>query len=305
MIRFLLKRLARAIGTIILISMLVFAAARLSGDPVLQLLPEDATAGEVAQLRAELGLDETLAIQYARFVQRALAGEFGDSIRYREPAFPMVVSAIPATLQLGLTAFLVSKLVGISLGVLLALRRGTAFDHGMRGLAVLADSAPGFWVGMMLILLFSVQLQWLPSNGRLGIEYMILPVAAISISSVAAVMRLTRSSMLETLSSDYIRFLRSRGMRTRTIVWKHALRNAAIPVVAVLGIQLGHLISGTVIIETVFNWPGVGRMMVEALNSRDFAVIQAGALLISVVTVSINLLVDVLFGLIDPRIRYE
>jgi peptide/nickel transport system permease protein len=305
MLRYFLRRASRAVLTLIGISLIVFVIARLSGDPSLQLAPEDATPTELAQIRAELGLDKPMAVQYLLFVKRVAHGEFGNSIRYQQPALPLVLSVLPATLQLGLSAFVLSTVAGVLLGVVTALKRGTWIDVGVRGLAVIGQAAPSFWIGMMLMLLFSVQLHWLPSSGRLGIEHMILPTLALTLNAVAVVLRLTRASMLETLSSDYVRFLRAKGVSQRLIVWKHALRNSSIPVVAVLGLQLGHLIGGAVIVETVFNWPGVGRLMIEALNARDFAVIQAGAVLVSFFTVGANLAVDLLFGVIDPRIRYE
>lgn len=305
MLTYFLRRAARAVLTLIGISIVVFVIARLSGDPSLQLAPEDATPAELAQIRAELGLDKPIPVQYLVFVERVAHGEFGNSIRYQQPALPLVLSVLPATLQLGLSAFVLSTVAGVLLGVVTALKRGSWMDSATRGLAVIGQAAPSFWIGMMLILLFSVQLHWLPSSGRLGLEHMMLPTLALALNSVAVVLRLTRASMLETLSSDYVRFLRAKGVPRRLIVWKHALRNSSIPVVAVLGVQLGHLIGGAVIVETVFNWPGVGRLMVEALNARDFAVIQAGALLVSFFTVGANLSVDLLFGVIDPRIRYE
>jgi len=305
MLGYFLRRLGRAAITIIGISILVFIAARLSGDPTLHMLPEDASAKEVAQLRASLGLDQPYWVQYLRYVGHVLHGDFGTSLRYGEPALPLVLHVVPATLQLALAAFVLAKIAGILLGVTAALYRGTPLDRALRGGAILADSAPPFWIGMMLILFFSIQLHWFPSSSRLSFASMVLPTLAIALGSVAVTLRLTRSSMLETLSADYVKFLRSRGIPRRTIIWKHAMRNAAIPVVAMLGIQLGYLLAGTVIIETVFNWPGVGRLMVEALSGRDFPVIQAGTLFVSVVTVLLNLAVDMLFGVIDPRIRYD
>lgn len=305
MLSFFLKRLGRAGITIIGISLLVFIAARLSGDPTLGMLPEDATPAEVAQLRAYLGLDQPVLLQYLRYLQHALRGDFGTSIRYGDPALQLVLHTVPATLQLALGAFFAATLLGVLFGTITALNRGNLLDRGLRGSAIFVDSAPHFCIGMLLILLFSIQLHWLPSSGRLSFASMILPTLSIALGSFAVTLRLTRSAMLETLSADYVKFLRSRGIPRGTIVWKHALRNAAIPVVALLGIQLGYLLAGTVIIETVFNWPGVGRLMVEALSSRDFPVIQAGALFVSVVTVLLNLAVDMLFGVIDPRIRYE
>jgi peptide/nickel transport system permease protein len=299
------KRLLRAMVTLLGISVIVFVIARLSGDPTLQLAPEDATPAEIEKIRTDLGLDKPIWMQYLLFAKRTLHGDFGTSVRYQQPALPLVLSVVPATLQLGLAAFVLSTIIGILFGVVTAVKRGTWIDASLRGVAAFAQAAPSFWIGMMLMLVFSVQLRWLPSSGRLGLEHMILPTLALSLQAIAVVMRLTRSSMLETLSADYVRFLRNKGMSRQLIVWKHALRNASIPVVAVLGLQLGHLIGGAVIIEMVFNWPGVGRLMVEALNARDFAVIQAGALLVSFVTVGANLAVDLLFGVLDPRIRYE
>ncbi len=305
MLAYFLRRLGRAGITIVGISILVFIAARMSGDPVLTLLPEDATATEIAEMRSDLGLDQPYWVQYLRYAEHAARGDFGTSLRYGEPALPLVLETVPATLQLALSAFVLAALLGILLGTVTALNRGNSFDRGLRGFAIFIDSAPHFCIGMLLIAVFSIQLQWLPSSGRLTLGSMILPMLSIALGSIAVTLRLTRSSMLETLSADYVKFLRSRGVPRRQIIWKHALRNAAIPVVAMLGIQLGYLLAGTVIIETVFNWPGVGRLMVEALSARDFPVIQAGVLFVSVVTVLLNLGVDLLFGIIDPRIRYD
>ena len=305
MLAYFLRRLGRAALTIVGISILVFIAARLSGVPTLNMLPEDATAADVAELQVELGLDQPYWVQYLRYAEHAVRGDFGTSLRYDQPALGLVLQTVPATLQLALSAFVLAALMGIVLGTVTALNRGNALDKGLRGFAIFIDSAPHFCIGMLLIAIFSIQLQWLPSSGRLSFASMILPTLSIALGSIAVTLRLTRSAMLETLSADYVRFLRSRGIPRRTIVWKHALRNAAIPVVAMLGIQLGYLLAGTVIIETVFNWPGVGRLMVEALSARDFPVIQAGALFVSVVTVLLNLGVDLLFGVIDPRIRYD
>lgn len=305
MSRYFLNRVARSLLTIVGISILVFVAARLSGDPTLHMLPEDATDLEIAQLRAALGLDQPIWVQYLKFAEHVIRGDFGMSLRYGEAALPLVLRVVPATLQLALSAFVLSAITGLLLGTVAALHRGRWLDKALRGTAITVDSAPAFLIGMVLILVFSIQLKLLPSGGRISIASMILPALAIALGSIAVTMRLTRSSMLETLSADYVKFLRSRGIPKHTIVWKHALRNAAIPIVAMLGIQLGYLLAGTVIIETVFNWPGVGRLMVEALTARDFPLIQAGTLFVSVVTVLLNLGVDMIFGIIDPRIRYE
>lgn len=300
-----LKRLRRALITILAVSIIVFLAARATGDPVMHFAPEDASDQEIAMLRHEMGLDKPLWEQYLIYVRDAGTGDFGESLRYREPAFNMVLQRLPATVQLSLTAFIMSTVLGVFLGVVAALKRGTKLDHGIRMLAVLGQSAPSFFVGVLAILIFGVHLQWLPTSGRMGPEYLILPACTLALFSLASVMRLTRSAMLETSSAEYIKFLRSKGLSERQIVWKHALRNALVPVIAVLGIQLGHLVGGAVIIEIVFNWPGVGRLLIEALLNSDFPLIQAGVTLVAVCVILTNLLVDLSFGLIDPRIRYE
>ena len=302
---FLLRRLGRMIITLIVITLIVFVAVRLSGDPTLTLASENPTPEEIAAIRARLGLDKPIPVQYVLFLADAVRGEFGTSLRYGEPALDIVFGRLPATVELGLVAFLVSTVLGVFFGVLAALRPNSVFDVVSRSTAIVGQSAPGFWIGMMLILIFSVHLGWLPSNGRGGISHLIMPVIALSTFSIASIMRLTRSSMIETLGSDYVRFLRSKGLPEWLIIWKHAFRNASVPVLAVLGLQLGQVVGGAIIVETVFNWPGVGRLMVEALTARDYAVIQAGSMVIAIFMVTLNFLVDLSFGLVDPRIRYE
>jgi peptide/nickel transport system permease protein len=299
------KRLRRAVITILAISIIVFCAARATGDPVMHFAPEDASDAEIAAIRTDMGLDKPLWQQYLVYVRDAASGDFGQSLRYREPAFSIVLSRLPATVQLSLSAFLLSTVLGILLGVVAALRRGTWADGAIRMLAVLGQSAPSFFVGVLAILIFGIHLQWLPTSGRMGPEYLIMPAFTLALFSLASVLRLTRSAMLETASAEYVKFLRSKGLPERKIVWKHALRNALVPVMAVLGLQLIHLVGGAVIIEIVFNWPGVGRLLIEALLNSDFPLIQAGVTMIAVSVVLTNLLVDLSFGLIDPRIRYE
>ncbi|MGH7210549.1 MAG: ABC transporter permease, partial [Acetobacteraceae bacterium] len=274
------KRIRRALLTIIGVSMIVFIAVRATGDPVMHLVAEDASAAEIARVRAELGLDKPLYVQYGLYVRQAVTGDFGESLLYQRPAFELVLQRLPATLQLAFTAFFFSTILGVPMGVLSALKRGTRVDFTIRLIAVLGQSAPSFWIGTLAILLFGVHLHWLPTSGRLGPEYLILPAATLALFSLASIVRLTRSAMLETSSADYIKFLRSKGLPEHLIVWKHALRNALVPVAASLGIQLGHLVGGAIIIEVVFNFPGVGRLMVEALLNNDFAVVQAGVLLL-------------------------
>jgi len=303
--QYILKRLWRALITLIVISMLIFVIARVTGDPIAYLASEDASEQELAQVRAQLGLDRPIYVQYALYVGDALRGDFGNSLRYNRPAFEMVLQRLPATIQLSLIAFIVSTVLGIMMGVLAALRRDTWIDGALRLLAVLGQSAPNFWIGILAIMIFGVHLQWLPTSGRMGPEYLILPALTLALFSMASVMRLTRSAMLETQTQEYVKFLRAKGVRESQIIFKHMLRNALVPVLAVLGIQLSHLVGGTVIIEIVFNWPGVGRLMVEALLNSDLPLIQAGVMLIAISVVLVNLLVDLSYGLVDPRIRIE
>jgi peptide/nickel transport system permease protein len=303
--RYFLKRLRRSLITLIMISMIIFVVARITGDPISHFASEDASETEIAQIRERLGLDKPLYTQYAIYAGRAVQGDFGMSLRYDRPAFEMVLDRLPATVQLALTAFLISTIFGILMGVIAALKRGTWIDGLLRLIAVLGQSAPSFWIGILGILIFGVHLHWLPTSGRMGPEYLILPAFTLALFSLASVMRLTRSAMLETQSQEYVKFLRAKGLPESQIIWKHMLRNALVPVFAVLGIQLGHLVGGAVIIEVVFNWPGVGRLMIEALLNSDLPLIQAGVMLIATSVVLVNLLVDLSYSLIDPRIRYE
>jgi peptide/nickel transport system permease protein len=300
---FWVKRVLRGVVTMLAVSLIVFAAARATGDPAAMLAPEDAPDAEIAAIRAHLNLDKPIMVQYVIYLDHAVKGDFGQSIRYREPALGVVLGRFPATLRLAIPAFLIAAVFGITLGVVAARRHGTGTDAAIRLLAVLGQSAPSFLIGIFAIMLAGIQLQWLPTSGAFTPAHLILPAFTLALFSLASIVRLTRSSMLETLSSEYVKFLRAKGLSNAVIVWKHALRNALIPVVAVLGIQLGHLVGGAVIIELVFNWPGVGRLIVTALENRDFPVIQAAVMLISLGVVVINLLVDLLYSVIDPRVR--
>ncbi len=305
MARYILRRLGLALITIIGVTMLVFVAARLSGDVVLLIAPQDATEPELAVIRAELGLDRPVWVQYQRFVVDLAQGDFGDSIRYRRPAMEIILDRLPATLQLALTAFAAGTALGLLLGIVSARRRGTWIDATVRMTAVLGQSMPNFWIGIMAILIFAVILGWLPTSGRDGMLHLILPAGTLALFTMASIMRITRSSMLETLGSEYVKFLRAKGVPEQTIAWKHALRNALIPVLALGGIQLGNLLGGAVIVETVFSWPGIGSAMADAIANRDYPLIQAGVILTSLFLIALNLAVDLLFGVVDPRVRYD
>ena len=305
MLRYFLRRLRLAVITIIGVSMIVFVAARLSGDVTLLLLPQDASQEELAKARHEMGFDASYPVQYYRFVIHAVQGDFGESLRYRQPSMGLILNRLPATLELAFSAFILSTLIGLALGIVSARMRSSWFDYGSRIVSITAQSMPGFWVGIMLILLFAVELHWLPTSGAQGVEYMVLPVVTLALTPIAATLRITRSAMIETLDADYVKFLRVKGLSERFIVWKHALRNALVPVTALSGLTLGFLIGGTVIVESVFAWPGLGNLMIESIFTRDYPVIQAGVLVTSIFLIFLNLAVDILFGVIDPRVRFE
>jgi ABC-type dipeptide/oligopeptide/nickel transport system permease component len=305
MLRYFLSRLRLAVITVLGVSMIVFVTSRMSGDVTLLLLPQDATAQELAALRHELGLDASYPVQYYRFLVNVAHGNFGQSLRYHESAFGLIMSRLPATLELAFSAFILSTVLGLLFGIVSARNRSSWFDYGSRIFSIIAQSMPSFWVGLMLILVFAVELRWLPTSGDLGPVYLVLPVVTLALVPIASTLRITRSAMLETLDADYVKFLRVKGLREYLVVWKHAFRNALVPVIAISGLTLGFLIGGTVIIESVFAWPGLGNLMVEAIFTRDYPVIQAGVLVISVFLIMLNLIVDLLFGVIDPRVRYE
>ncbi len=303
---YVLRRLGQSALTLLGVSVLVFVILRvLPGDPARMLLPEGAPESAVEELNRQLGLREPLTIQYGLFLQSVFRGDFGQSFQYRAPALRVVLERLPATVQLTLVAMLLTVGVGISLGILAAVRRGTRYDVAGTIFAVLGQSLPNFWLGIMLILLFGVALRWLPTSGFAGWTSLILPGITLAAFPTALVARLTRSSMLEILNRDYIRTGRAKGLAERRVVLRHALRNAAIPVLTVVGLQIGALLGGAVITESVFAWPGMGKLIVDAIFFRDFPVVQTVLILSATVFVLINLVVDLLYTLIDPRIRYS
>ena len=306
MLSYALKRIQLGIVAVLIVSVFVFIAVRLSGDVSLMLVAADATPEEIAAVRHDLGLDRPLIVQYGKFVQRVfLHGDFGTSMRYGVPALDVVMGRLAGTIQLASVAFVLALTIGVLLGVVAALNRGNRIDDLLRSIAALGQSTPNFWIGMMLVLVFAVQLQWLPSGGRGSMSSLILPAITLSIPSIAAILRITRSSMIDALGSEYVNFLHVMGAPERAIIWKHALRNALIPVVALAGIQLGVLVGGALIVEIVFSWPGLGTLLVDAISRRDYSLIQASVFVTSTFLVFLNLLVDLLFGVIDPRISYR
>jgi peptide/nickel transport system permease protein len=304
--RYIAKRLIQAVVTLFLASIIVFLLARMTGDPAAHLLPEYSTMEDKEAISHQLGLDRPLPEQYVVFAWNALRGDFGKSIRgERASALGLVAERLPASLQLAAVALLVSLLLGLPLGVFSAVGKGSWLDALLRILALLGQSAPVFWIGIVAMYVFSVQFHLLPTSGYGKPEQFVLPALAMSSFQVAAILRLTRSSMLDSLGSEYIKLARIKGLSETVVVWKHALRNSLLPVLTYSGTILGRMITGVVVVETVFAWPGIGRLAYESVMSRDFPVLQAVVLLMAALFLTINLVVDVLYAYIDPRIRFS
>jgi peptide/nickel transport system permease protein len=291
--------------TLVGVSLFVFVILRvIPGDPAKMLLPEGAPQSAVEELNRALGLKEPIWVQYAIFLRSVARGDFGQSFQYKAPALRVVVERVPATIELALTAMLLTVLFGVSIGILAAVRRGTGYDYAGTVLAVLGQSLPNFWLGIMLVLLFGVTLRWLPTSGFQGWQYLILPSITLAAFPTALVARLTRSSLLEILGQEYIRTGRAKGLAERAVILRHALRNATIPLLTLLGLQIGTLLGGAVITESVFAWPGMGKLVVDAIFFRDFPVVQTVLILSATIFVVINLAIDLLYTVLDPRIRY-
>lgn len=304
MISFVIRRVARALVVLWFVSVVVFALLRLApGDPLTMMLGETASPQQIAAARHEYGFDQPIPVQYGIFVRNALHGNLGKSILYQEPSLQVVMHGLPYTLLLSAVSFLISTGVAVPIGILAAVRRNTIWDYLGMGLAVVGQAVPPFWLGIVLILVFSVSLRVLPTSGSFGPQYLILPSVTLAMVLMPIVTRLVRSSMLEVLGEDYVRTARAKGASTMRSVTRHAFRTALIPLVTVLGLQVSSLLGGAVIIEQVFAWPGVGRLAVNAIFSRDYPVIQAVVLIVAVAFVTVNLLVDLLYAWLDPRIR--
>ena len=302
---FLLRRLLHALFVVWGVVTVVFFLVRLTGDPAAFLVDQTATQEEIAHVRRLLGMDRPLLAQYADFLRAVPRGDFGTSIRDKRPAMTMVLEHFwPATVELSLAALVLSTVLAIPLGVLSATHRNGALDHLSRVASLFLQSMPAFWLGLMLILLFAVMLGGLlPAFGSGTLRHLLLPALTLAAAPLAQNVRLIRSGMLEVLQQDYVRTARAKGVAERGVVYRHALRNAAIPVITVTGLSLGFMLSGAIVVETVFSWPGMGRLIVQAVPGRDFPVIQAGVFVFALVFVGINLVVDVLYSVVDPRVR--
>jgi peptide/nickel transport system permease protein len=303
--RYLIRRLGRAIFALWGISTIVFIVLRLSGDPAVLLLPQEASVEDVTRLRHDLGLDAPLLLQYVRFLASSAVGNFGESLRHREPAMELVRSHLWATLELSFAAFFVAAVVAVPIGVLAAVKPHSLYDHAVMTLTLIGQSAPTFWIGIMLILTFGLELRWFPIGGRGTLSHLVMPALTLGAFAMASIARLTRSAMLEVLCLDYINSARAKGLSDRSVIWKHALKNAAIPVVTIMGLQFGALLGGAVVTETVFSWPGIGRLAIQGIYNRDYPVVQASVVIAAAFFVAVNFVVDLLYTILDPRIRYE
>ena len=299
---FLLLRTLRSVLTLLAVVAVTFVLGRATGDPVALMLPQGATVEDVLAMRARLGLDRPLHVQFGRYLGGIAQGDFGTSLVYGRPALDVIVERLPATLRLGLASFVLSIVVGVPLGIVAATMRGRWFDRVARDVSLALQSLPSFFVGILAILLFGVVLRWLPTFGDATLAHYVLPVATMTLLPVALILRLVRASLLDVLNEDYVRTARAKGVHGASVVLRHALRNALIPVVTVLGLQLAGLMGGAVVIETVFAWPGVGSLAVEAIGGRDFPIVQTVVLLSGAAFVLVNLLVDVSYAFLDPRV---
>jgi peptide/nickel transport system permease protein len=304
MTQYVLGRLVQLVIVMIGISMIAFAITYVIGDPIAVLLPMDAPPETRELYRRELGLDQPLVVQYARFASGAVRGDFGESFLMKKSALALILERLPATLQLALAGLCFAILVAIPLGTIAAYRRGSAVDNFCTLLAVAGQAVPIYWLGLMLMIVFAVQLRWLPASGYGRLENFILPTIALGSFLAPITMRLVRSSMIDVLSQDYIRTARAKGLAGSGVLVRHALKNAALPVIAVLGLQFGQLLGGAVVTETVFSWPGIGRLLVQAIYTRDFPIVQATVMIVAVIFVLINLFVDLAYAWLDPRIKY-
>lgn len=300
-----MHRLLDMLVVLVGVATVVFFTMRLSGDPVLLLVTESATPQEIDHLRDLLGFNDPMWLQYFRFLAQAAVGNFGESLRFQVPAVQLVMETVPFTALLATAAVLFSVVCAVPLGVMAAVKRGTVLDALTTSLSLLGLSMPVFWLGMMLIIVFAVQLKWLPTSGSETLAHLILPTVALGAYSMGRIARLTRSSMLEVLRQEYVNTARAKGLAERVVIFRHAMRNAAIPIVTIVGLEFGTLLGGAVVTETVFAWPGLGRLIVQGISYRDYPIVQSGVFYISVIFVFINMALDMLYTTLDPRVRYQ
>ncbi len=302
---YLLRRLYQAILVLLVVSGIVFVILHISGDPLALLMPQDAPPSDIEEMRRSLGLDEPLIVQYGLFLKNAAQGNLGVSYHHGQPALKLVLERLPASLELVVTTILISLILAVPIGVLAASRRGTTVDRASLLGSLIGISAPPFWIGIVFILIFSVELQWLPSSGRGTWAHLILPAGSLALYRLALFIRLIRAGMLDIMTMDFIRTARSKGVSEQKVIYKHALKNTLIPFVTIAGMQMGSLLAGAIVTEKVFAWPGMGRLFLEAIGVMDFPVIIAWALVTSTIFLTVNLAVDIIYVWLDPRIRHE
>ena len=306
MLGFITRRVLLTLPVLLGVATLVFSLIHLvPGDPVQAMLGEAAAEEDIAALRARLGLDRPLLEQYGTFLSGAVGGDFGTSLRTGEPVIDAIVGRLPATLELAIAAMLVAVGVSIPLGILAAVRRGTLVDHAATALALTGVSIPNFWLGPLLAIVFAVELGWLPVSGRGTLAHLVLPAITLGTALAAILARMTRAALIEELRKPYVQAARARGASRTRAVLCHALPNSLIPVVTLIGLQCGAVLSGAVITETIFAWPGIGRLLIQSIGFRDYPMVQGCVLLIAVIYVGVNLAIDLVYGLLDPRIRYS
>ena len=302
MTAFLIRRIA---GVVAGVAVVVFIILHLTGDPAAAMMPLESTQAEIAAFRHAQGFDRPLWVQFASFAWNLLHGNFGLSLRHGEPALGLALERVPASAELAVTALVLAVVVAVPAGTVAAVKRNSALDVAARLLALVGQSTPVYWLGIMLILIFGVQLGWFPVSGTGGWQHLVLPAITLAMFTMARIMRLTRGSMLDVLQSDYLRTAVAKGVGSFRLIWHHALRNAWLPIVTAIGIELGTLLSQAIITETIFSWPGIGRLAYQAILDRDYPVVEAVVILGAVSFVVINLVVDLAYAALDPRIRYE
>ena len=303
-IHFVLGRLAQALLTLLLLSLIVFGLARLTGDPVSLMAPMEASAQDLEAIRASLGLDRPLPVQYGHFVLNALQGDFGRSIKWDTPAMEMLLERFPATIVLSMSSMAFGLVLALTVGIWSAVRRDTWFDQLGKVVALIGQSMPTFWFGILLILVLSLQMRWLPTSGYGLDAHLVMPTITLGTFVAASIMRVTRSAMIDALEMDHIRTARSKGVPEWRVVLVHALKNAAIPILTITALQAATILRGAVVTETVFAWPGIGKIAIDAVYARDFPLVQAAVLLMGVVFLAVNLVVDLIYVVLDPRISY-
>jgi len=301
---YILKRLVQLIPVLLGITIVAFVLVRLTGDPATIMLPPEASKETVEAFRREYGLDQPIYIQYANFVWGAVRGDLGISIRYREPVSGLFLERLPATLELAAGSMAIAILLGIPIGVISAVKRNSWIDTVTRLIGLFGQAVPSFYLGLMLIMIVAVQWRMLPTGGRGTLAQIILPAVTIGVHLLALTARFSRGAVLDVLRQDYVRTARAKGLNERLVLSRHVMKNAMIPIVTVLGLQVGAIFSGAVVTETVFSWPGIGRLMVQAISTRDFPIVQATVMIVALIFEVVNLLVDLTYAWLDPRIKY-